>query len=189
MAARPGNALEIGQRTFLRYPVRDDEGEFVSLMHASRTLHRPWVPPVDAGSFSHYVARHDRPDLEALLVCRLDTGTMAGFINFSQIFYGGYCNAMCGYAAFAPSAGQGYLTEGLKLALHHAFTTLHLHRVEANIQPGNVRSRELAARCGFRLEGFSPRYLKIGGRWRDHERWAITAEDWREGRKRRANGH
>ena len=29
----------------------------------------------------------------------------------------------------------------------------------------------------IRREGYSPRYLKIAGRWRDHERWAITADE------------
>lgn len=176
---RPANALEVGERAYLRYPLAADEAEFVALMRASRRLHRPWVAPMDAASFHHYVIHPHRPDVEALLVCRLDTGAMAGFINLSQIFYGSLCNTMCGYAAFAPSAGQGYLTDGLRLALRHAFTTLHLHRVEVNIQPDNTRSLALAERCGFRLEGFSPRYLKIGGRWRDHQRWAMTAEDWR----------
>jgi ribosomal-protein-alanine N-acetyltransferase len=155
-------------------------------MKASRRLHRPWLANTGEHSFQRYVLRSDRPDVESLFVCRLSDGALAGFINVSQISYGALCSAMFGYAAFAPSAGQGYLSEGVSLALRYAFTTLNLHRVEANIQPDNVRSRTLAARCGFRLEGFSPRFLKIGGRWRDHERWAITVEDWRQLRRKPA---
>jgi ribosomal-protein-alanine N-acetyltransferase len=63
--------------------------------------------------------------------------------------------------------------------LPYAFESEGLHRVEANIQPGNVHSRALVRRAGFRNEGFSPRYLKVGGVWCDHERWALTVEDWR----------
>jgi ribosomal-protein-alanine N-acetyltransferase len=76
------------------------------------------------------------------------------------------------------------MSEGIELVLEHAFGSMGLHRLEANIQPSNAASIALAKRAGFRLEGFSPRYLKIDGHWRDHERWAIVAEDREDGRER-----
>ena len=87
--------------------------------------------------------------------------------------------AYLGYSGFAAHAGRGYMTEAVGLVLREAFLTLRLHRVEANIQPDNAASIALVQRLGFELEGMSPRYLKIGGRWRDHERWALRAETWR----------
>lgn len=81
---------------------------------------------------------------------------------------------MLGYAAFLPYAGQGYLSEGVALAVRYAFERLELHRVEADIQPGNDASVRLVERLGFRREGFSPGFIKIDGEWRDHERWALT---------------
>jgi ribosomal-protein-alanine N-acetyltransferase len=68
------------------------------------------------------------------------------------------------------------MREGVRLAVHAAFRQLRLHRLEANIQPANARSIALVKSLGFQLEGYSPRYLKIGQRWRDHERWAILRE-------------
>ena len=58
-----------------------------------------------------------------------------------------------------------------------AFGEVGLHRLEANIQPENKSSIGLVRRLGFQQEGYSPRYLKVGGRWRDHERWALLAEE------------
>jgi ribosomal-protein-alanine N-acetyltransferase len=72
------------------------------------------------------------------------------------------------------------MTEALDLLLSYAFETLRLHRIEADIQPENVHSKALAARIGFRMVDFFPRYLKVSGRWKDHERWAIGPKDWAE---------
>jgi [ribosomal protein S5]-alanine N-acetyltransferase len=123
---------------------------------------------------------------EPLFVCRRDTGAIAGYFNISEIVRGSFQSAYLGYGAVAAHAGQGYMSEGLELVLARAFRDMSLHRVEANIQPGNAASLALVKRAGFVYEGLAERYLKIGGRWRDHEHWAIRVERWRKLRRRRS---
>ena len=167
-------------RVYLRPPERSDRAEFISLMRASRPFHRPWATaPTDDEAFDAYLVDSRRPDFEAMIVCRCEDQAIVGFFNLSHITRGSLQSAYLGYAVGSTFARQGYMREGIELVLREAFVTLHLHRIEANIQPGNHASIALARGAGFSREGFSPRYLKIGGRWRDHERWAILAEDWR----------
>ena len=173
-------ALTIGKRVFLRVPVKDDSEEAIALNRASLRLHRGLVyPPTDPEEFGTFLSRCRRPDCVCCFVCRREDGAIVGSINLSQIYGGGFRNAYLGYYAGEQFAGRGYMTEALQLMLRYAFEELHLHRLEANIQPGNVASMALVKRAGFVCEGYSRRYLKIGGRWRDHERWAILAEDWK----------
>ena len=168
-------------RVYLRAPARSDEDEFTSLMRASRAFHRPWASaPTDTERFTAYLVDSLRHDFEAFLVCRRGDDAILGFFNLSQITRGSLQSAYLGYAAGKRYAAMGYMREGIELVLRTAFQELRLHRLEANIQPGNRVSIALARGAGFQREGFSPRYLKIGGRWRDHERWALLAEGWRQ---------
>ena len=112
----------------------------------------------------------------SLLVCERTTRAVLGVFNLSEIFRGNFRSAYLGYYGHVAFAGQGYMGEGLELVVRYAFSKVGLHRIEANIQPGNRRSLALVEKCGFAKEGFSPRYLKVAGRWCDHERWAITLE-------------
>lgn len=167
-------------RVFLAPPAESDGAEFVSAMLASRELHRPWLwPPSSDAEFAVMLARSRQEQFETLLARRVEDRALVGYFNISNIIRGALQGAFLGYGAVAAHAGRGYMTEGLMLVLEHAFERLDLHRLEANIQPANARSLALARRCGFQREGFSPRYLRIGGQWRDHERWAIRAEQWR----------
>ncbi len=159
------------------YPDRD---EFLTLVRESRILHHPWAYPPERGDqFDELVARARREDVVTLLGFRRCDDAIFGIFTISQIVRGAFQSAYLGYYGHARYAGQGYMGAALELVLDHAFGPLALHRVEANIQPGNAPSAALATGAGFRLEGFSPRYLLIGGRWRDHDRYAITAEDRR----------
>jgi ribosomal-protein-alanine N-acetyltransferase len=170
-------------RVSLREPRASDRDEFLRLVRESRRLHRPWVvPPADAAAFARFLQRARTGNVITRLVCEQPGGRIAGVVSVSEIVRGNLQSAYLGYYAHAVFAKRGIMTEALRFVLRHAFTRARLHRIEANIQPGNTASIHLVKRLGFRLEGFSPRYLKVAGRWKDHERWAITREDWRAAR-------
>ena len=137
--------------------------------------------PTTRPDYAAYLERAALATNAFYLAHRNEDDAIVGVANISEIVRGSLQSGYLGYGAAAEFAGRGYLTETIQLVLREAFTQLRLHRLEANIQPGNRASIELVRRRGFQLEGFSPRYLKVGGRWRDHERWAITREDWRGG--------
>jgi ribosomal-protein-alanine N-acetyltransferase len=168
------------QRVSLRLPTADDGEAFLTAVRASVTLHHPWIfPPDSPTAFAAYLQRLAKEEYEGRLICRQPTGELVGVINLNNIIRGAFQNAFLGYYAFAPFAGRGLMQEGLELLLTYAFRDLQLHRVEANIQPGNLASLALVQRCGFSKEGFSRRYLQVGSEWCDHERWALLAEDWK----------
>ena len=169
--------LKKGSRVKLRRPSRADLQEFIDLMHQSRSLHRPWIfPPKEEDTFGKYLQTRKQSHNDGFLVCHADTEDIMGVINLNEIVRGNFHSAYLGYYIGLPYAGQGYMQEALKLVIDYAFHELGLHRLEANIQPANTASIALVKRCGFHKEGFSPRYLKINGTWRDHERWAILAD-------------
>ncbi|MET9852281.1 GNAT family protein [Streptomyces sp. NPDC006450] len=166
-----------GSQVTLRAVTAEDRERFVELARMSADLHHPWVvTPCTPGGFSAYLARVDGGTAVGMVVCLKDCADLVGTISISGIVRDPYHRGVLGYAAFLPYAGRGYMSEGVALAVRYAFDQLDLHRVEADIQPGNTASLKLVRRLGFRKEGVSPGFIKIGGVWRDHERWAITRE-------------
>lgn len=156
-----------------------DEGEFLASVARSRKLHGSWVQaPVTPGAFRDHLGRQGGQRSAVFFLWLQEPRALVGVVNLSEIVRGAFQSAYLGYYAFEPFAGRGLMQKGLSQVITHAFRRMKLHRLEANIQPGNARSKTLVKELGFHREGFSPRYLKIKGRWRDHERWAMLSEDW-----------
>jgi [ribosomal protein S5]-alanine N-acetyltransferase len=130
----------------------------------------------DLGDAACYLERISSDSHRGFLIVHREAGTVVGVINLNNLIRCAFQNAFLGYYCFLPHARQGLMHEGMLLVLQHAFGELKLHRLEANIQPGNSASIALVRKCGFVREGLSRRYLKICGRWADHERWALLAE-------------
>ena len=153
-----------------------DEEEFLGAVQRSGGLHGRWTaPPSTSLQFRAHFARMSESGNAGFLVRRVDDHALVGAIELTHVVLGRFRSGYVGYYCFEGHQRQGLMAEGVSALVRHAFGAMKLHRLEANIQPGNLASIALARSCGFAQEGFSPRYLKIGGRWRDHERWAILA--------------
>ncbi|EKD70709.1 MAG: hypothetical protein ACD_46C00429G0002 [uncultured bacterium] len=164
---------------FIREPKPEDEMEFIFAMQRSRSFHKDIHAPVTHEEFLGYIRRYQELDKKSYLVCTQE-GKIAGVISLSEIMGDPFQKASVGFYAVADYAGQGYMSRGLNLILEKSFTELKLHRLEASISPANLKSIALVKRSGFYKEGISLRYIKMNGKWHDHERWAITLEDWVE---------
>ena len=157
---------------YLRAPTEKDEAEIRECYRRSVNLHQPWA--YEPKDYSIYLAQTDR-----LFLCLQESHEIVGTFNISNIVRGCFHSAYLGYEVFSPHQQKGYMSQGLILTNHHAFSVLNLHRLEANVQPDNTHSLKLLSSAGFVKEGYSKNYLNIGNNgWRDHERWAIVNDDW-----------
>ncbi|MEM6956992.1 MAG: GNAT family N-acetyltransferase [Myxococcota bacterium] len=91
-----------------------------------------------------------------------------GTCNFTNITMGAFCACNLGYGLDAEHVGQGLMTEAIAAAMPAVMEAHGLHRVMANYIPENARSGAVLERLGFKIEGLAPKYLYLGGEWRDH---------------------
>lgn len=98
---------------------------------------------------------------------------LIGKISLSNMIWGGFCSCFLGYKLDRELINRGYMTEAVSAVVKYGFEVLGLHRIEANVMPGNVRSLRVLEKCGFVEEGLSRRYLQINGVWEDHLHMAV----------------
>lgn len=159
----------------------EDEQIFLGMVRASHAIHHPWVsPPSDTAPFQELLTRNRKDDFKTIVVRPKGERDIIGVFNISQIFYRNFQNSIMGYYTNIAYHGQGYMREGLLQTVVYVFFKLKLHRIEANVICENERSIKFVKNFGFRHEGMSKNYLYIDNAWRDHEKFALTREDWED---------
>jgi [ribosomal protein S5]-alanine N-acetyltransferase len=175
-----------GERVYLRLPAMHDYIAWAELRALSRQHLTPWEPQwardeLTRSSFRRrlrHAQREVRDDLGyAYLVFTETPPTLVGGLNVSNVRRGIAQTASIGYWIGAPYAGRGLMTDAVRAATHFAFTTLALNRLEAACLPSNAASARVLVKAGFRLEGRARQYLKIDGRWQDHDLYALLHAD------------
>jgi ribosomal-protein-alanine N-acetyltransferase len=146
--------------------------------------------PVDPDDLARHLTRQSRDHRTFLIHALNPEGDhdIVGKVNVTDAVRGRFQSAAMGYDAYDPYTGRGLFAEGLRLVVDLALARetaggMGLHRVQAVVQPGNVRSAGLLRSLGFQREGFSPRMLWVPGvdgqdAWRDHVSYAVLRDDW-----------
>nr|WP_309237903.1 GNAT family N-acetyltransferase [Streptomyces albidus (ex Kaewkla and Franco 2022)] len=169
-------------RVYIRPPQPADDAVYREAVLRSVDHLSPWNPVEPDGLPD--LLRRQGPALRSFMIFDSEDDGLVGRVNVANIVRGRFCNGSLGYDSYVPYAGTGRMTEGMQLIVDRCFESapqgLGLHRLEINVQPENDRSAAMARRMGFRHEGFSPRMLFLNDAWRDHERFAMTAEEWPE---------
>ena len=86
--------------------------------------------------------------------------------------------AEVGFILRPDAVGRGLATDAVRTVLRFAFGPMGLHRVEADVDPGNETSLRLLRRLGFRVEGrFRDRWFTFGT-WKDSVMLGLLADDF-----------
>lgn len=172
-------------------PARLDLAEKVADFYKRNDLHlTPWDPPkpkdFDTAAYQRnrlaqaVKANEDGTAVRWWLCLRNEPHQLVGSVGLTAIVRGAFQNAMLGYAIDGELQGQGLMREALAAIIEYAFSTeMHLHRIQANVRPENIRSLKLLERLGFEREGFAKDYLFIHDAWRDHVMFALRNENFK----------
>lgn len=191
-AAELGSELP-GRRILLR-PLRNED---YAAWREVRTRCRDWLvrweprpagAPYPSEDRASFIARCALRGREAQLGTGYGFGIFvddrfAGEVNLSSIQRGAFQSGYVGYWIDEALAGNGYVPEACVVLFRFAFERLRLHRLQVAIVPRNAPSRRVARKLGLRGEGIALRYLEVDGRFEDHVRYALTAEEWLERRQ------
>jgi ribosomal-protein-alanine N-acetyltransferase len=93
---------------------------------------------------------------------------LIGQISLGGVIYGAMRGGHIGYWIDKNYANKGFTTQAVMAVTDYSFSALNLHRIEINVRPENEASKRVAQKAGYIFEGERPRYLHIGGTWRDH---------------------
>jgi RimJ/RimL family protein N-acetyltransferase len=153
-----------GERTVLLAPRAGVGAELAVVIGQSLSHLRPWMPwaqDTPTAESSELVVRRmqadfiARRDLTYQLYARRADGSPGRLLGGTGLHRMDWTvrRFEIGYWIRPEAAGRGHVTEAAKLLTTMAFDLLAARRVEIRCDARNAKSRAVAERCGFELEG------------------------------------
>lgn len=146
------------ERLLLNQLTTDDAPAFFKLRsnaEVMKYIDRPLAQKVDdvLALIKVIVDAQEKNDGITWAIRLKDDPTLMGTIGFWQIQKEHY-RAEIGYLLHPSLQGKGLMQEAMKAVLGYGFGPMHLHSVEANVNPANAASIKLLQRNGFVREAY-----------------------------------
>ncbi|MES2317369.1 MAG: GNAT family N-acetyltransferase [Pseudomonadota bacterium] len=169
-------------RLVLRWLTADDAADQFALFSDPEVMRywscAPWTGIAQARAAIEEVLADYRNGTSLRFAITLrDSGAFIGNIRLYDFFDQ---NRRCGigYAIGQPHWGKGYLGEAMTAVLDHAFASLDLNRIEADIDPRNEASARLLERMRFVKEGYMRERWIVNGEICDTAFYGLLKSDW-----------
>ena len=162
-----------------------DAESLFALIDRHRSFLRTWLPWLDMTRAVEDTRMFIEGTLQQLAV---NNGFQAGLWNQGRFGGGlGYHRidwlnraTSLGYWWGEEFQGRGMMTKACRAMVSYAFDRYHLHRVEIRCAEGNVKSRAIPERLGFRPEGKIREAEWLYDHFVDHMVYGMLAPDWFE---------
>ncbi|GAB4084724.1 ribosomal protein S5-alanine N-acetyltransferase [Myceligenerans cantabricum] len=168
-------AVSLSDDVVLRDVTIDDAAALAAAYTRNRAHLEPWEPVRPDDFFTETaqerVLDHQLGEAAAgrgLFLALVSGDEIMGRLNLADIVRGAFQNGHLGYWIDTGLAGRGLMTCAVTVLVDHARDELGLHRLQAGTLPHNKASQAVLTRAGFERFGYAPRYLHVGGQWRDH---------------------
>jgi ribosomal-protein-alanine N-acetyltransferase len=182
-----------GRRVVLRPLRTEDFEQWSAVKKRSEDWLAKWHPtpppgapdPVsDAEAFAARCAAQDRmrDDDMAYLFGMFEDDVVVGEAGLNFVVRGPFQNAFLSAWVDQDASHRGLVPEACVLVFQLAFEQLGLHRVEGTPVTTNRGGNRVCEKLRLRFEGVAERYFETNGEWLDHNRYAITVEEWKERR-------
>lgn len=135
---------------------------------------------LSAERYSGMLARHARwasaDSTRVLGVFAATTGELVGWVDLTTLARDEREWANLGFHIHNQFRLRGYGRAAIRAAVHHGFTALRYHRIEAAIRLDNASAIRTVESAGLEREGIRRRFWRDPDGWTDHVIYAAIAE-------------
>ncbi len=180
------NAVRLPELTSARLRLRPLDGTDIDALFAifsNPEITRYWssatmTSPADAKALLAEIEDlQARGELMEWGLERREDGALVGTCSLSNIDLDNRRGEI-GFALGRFAWGHGYMREALPVLVEYAFTTLNLHRLEADVDPRNASSLRLLESLGFKIEGHLRERWQATGEIQDSLFLGLLAREW-----------